>query len=151
MLTLEDTVDAKIAFPEGLVIEWNGKALGSMNMPEINVVGDVGASFEVDATFAVADVDHLTDFTKVMLTEESFDWVISGSNLSVSAIGIETTGIALSDKKVTLKGMNSLKGGVKINSFDLPSNDPAGGIHLTLNTSVTNVCAYYLPLSRCRR
>ena len=112
-----------------------------MNMPEINVVGDVGASFEVDATFAVADVDHLTDFTKVMLTEESFDWVISGNNLSVSAIGIETTGIALSDKKVTLKGMNSLKNGVKINSFDLPNNDPAGGIHLTLNTSVTNVCA----------
>ena len=34
--------------------------------------------------------------------------------------------------------MNSLKGGVKIESFDLPSNDPAGGIHLTLETTVTN-------------
>ncbi|TBU46075.1 hypothetical protein BD309DRAFT_663805 [Dichomitus squalens] len=130
--------DAKIAFPEGLVIEWNGKALGSMNMPEVNVVADVGATFEVDTTFSVADVGHLTDFTKVMLTEESFEWVISGSNLTVSAIGIDTTGVALSDKRVTLKGMNSLKDGVKINSFDLPSNDPAGGIHLTLNTSVTN-------------
>ena len=51
-------------------------------MPDIDVVGDVGASFEVDATFNVADVDHLTDFTKTLLTEESFDWVISGSNLS---------------------------------------------------------------------
>ena len=38
-----------------------------------------------------------------------------------------------------MKGMNNLKGGVKINTFDLPSNDPAGGIHLTLDTSVTNV------------
>ncbi len=53
-----------------------------MNMPEINVVGDVGASFEVDGTFNVADVGHLTDFTKMMLTQESFDWVISGSNLT---------------------------------------------------------------------
>jgi len=35
--------------------------------------------------------------------------------------------------------MNNLKNGVIINSFDLPGNDPAGGIHLTLNTSVTNV------------
>ena len=58
----------------------------------------------------------------------------------MSAIGIEVPGISLSDKKVTLKGMNGLKGGVTISSFDLPSNDPAGGIHLTLETNVTNVC-----------
>ena len=53
-----------------------------MNMPEINVVGDVGATFEVDGTFNVADVGHLADFTKMMLTQESFEWVISGSNLT---------------------------------------------------------------------
>ena len=49
-------------------------------------------------------------------------------------------GISLTSKTVSLLGMNGLKNGVVINSFDLPSNDPAGGIHLTLNTSVTNVC-----------
>lgn len=26
-----------------------------------------------------------------------------------------------------------------IKSFDLPANDPAGGIHLTLDTTITNV------------
>lgn len=51
-------------------------------MPDIDIASDVGATFEIDANFEVADVDHLTNFTKVMLTEESFDWVISGSNLS---------------------------------------------------------------------
>lgn len=81
-LTHVAAVDAKIAFPEGLTIEWNGAALGSIAMPDVDVVGDVGASFEVDATFSVADVGHLADFTKALLTEESFDWVISGSNLS---------------------------------------------------------------------
>ncbi len=81
-LTFLLAVDAKIEFPSGLTIEWNGASIGSIDMPAIDLVGDVGASFEVDATFKVASVDHLTEFTKVMLTEESFDWVISGSNLS---------------------------------------------------------------------
>ncbi|KAI0710861.1 hypothetical protein C8Q76DRAFT_623714 [Earliella scabrosa] len=130
--------DATISFPAGLSIEWNGGALGSIKMPDIDVVGNVGGSFEVEATFDVADVGHLTEFTKTMLTEESFEWVISGKNLSVAAIGISVPQIELNDKKVSLKGMNSLKGGVKIESFDLPSNDPAGGIHLTLETTVTN-------------
>ena len=51
-------------------------------MPDIDVVGNVGGSFEVEATFDVADVGHLTEFTKTMLTKESFEWVISGKNLS---------------------------------------------------------------------
>lgn len=37
--------------------------------------------------------------------------------------------------------MNNLKNGVLIETFDLPNNDPAGGIHLTLQTNVTNVSA----------
>lgn len=38
---------------------------------------------------------------------------------------------------------------MQIQSFDLPANDPAGGIHLTLNASVTNVCshAYWFPFT----
>lgn len=54
--------------------------------------------------------------------------------------GIEVSGISLPSKAVTLKGFNGLKNGVIINSFDLPSNDPAGGIHLTINSEIINVC-----------
>ncbi|KAH9943102.1 uncharacterized protein BXZ73DRAFT_74141 [Epithele typhae] len=126
--------DAKIAFPEGLTIVQNDKALGSIKMPDVNVVGGVGASF--DATFAVADL------AKMMLTEE-FEWVISGSNLSAAAIGISVPGIGLGPlgkKKVTLKGMpNGLKGGVKIETLDLPSNDPAGTPNIT-NPSQVGTC-----------
>lgn len=60
-------------------------------------------------------------------------------SLPVNALGIDVPGIIFPKKQVTLKGFNGLKGGVKINTFDLPSNDPAGGIHLTLETSTTNV------------
>lgn len=121
-----------------------------------------------------------------MLNSESFEWDISGDNLtgtfmlSTSASlltsiwgihsqcpwcvnfvqawyhvvdrpqGIEVSGISLPSKVVTLKGFNGLKNGVVINSFDLPSNDPAGGIHLTIDSEVINVCfpcSILMPLS----
>jgi len=53
--------------------------------------------------------------------------------------GITVSEISFPGKTVTLKGFNKLKNGVTINSFDLPGNDPAGGIHLTLDTTITNV------------
>jgi hypothetical protein len=34
-------------------------------MPDINITGDIGAQFEIVADFEVADVGHLTEFTKV--------------------------------------------------------------------------------------
>lgn len=140
--------DAKISFPEGLTILWSGAPLGKINMPDVDVVGDVGAKISNKGTFEVADVNHLADFTKALLTAESFDWTITGNNLSVAALGITVPGISLGAKNVTLKAFNGLKGGVKINSFDLPSNDPAGGIHLTLNTSITNPSQVGIALNR---
>jgi len=53
--------------------------------------------------------------------------------------GITVSDISFPGKTVTLKGFNSLKNGVTIKSFDLPGNDPAGGIHLTLDTTIINV------------
>ena len=54
--------------------------------------------------------------------------------------GVTVPGISIS-KNVTLKGMNGLQGAVTINSFDLPADDPAGGITLTLATTIVNVNA----------
>lgn len=59
--------------------------------------------------------------------------------ISIFFPGITVPGISLPGKTVTLKGLNNLKNGVLIKSFDLPANDPAGGIHLTLDTAITNV------------
>ena len=58
----------------------------------------------------------------------------------IYSAGISVPGIQFPARKVTLKGFNGLKGGVTIKSFDLPSNDPAGGIHLTLAATTANVC-----------
>jgi len=139
--------DAVISFPSGLTISWNGKALGRVKMNDVKVVGDVGGAIDAATSFEVADVAHLTDFTKTLLTQESFDWDISGDNLTVTALGISVSGIALSSKRVTLKGFNGLKDGVRVKTFDLPSNDPAGGIHLTLDTATTNPSQVGIALS----
>lgn len=165
-LTPKLSVDAKINFGSGLTISWNGKPLGSIKMPDVTLAADEGAQLDITADFAVSDVDHLTDFTRTLLTEESFEWEIAGENLTISAlgeslwfvpifpqllkqnIGIDVPGISLTTKKVSLLGMNGLKNGVVINSFDLPSNDPNGGIHLTLDTSVTNVSTHFKKTQR---
>lgn len=60
-------VDAKIAFPAGLTVSWSGKPLGNIKMDTLQVVGDVGATIDVESLFEVADVAHLTDFTRVNL------------------------------------------------------------------------------------
>ncbi|KAF9245017.1 hypothetical protein BU15DRAFT_85819 [Melanogaster broomeanus] len=127
--------DATISFGNGLTVSWNGQLLGTMKMADVDLVGDVGATLDVQTTFEVADVNYLANFTTVLLNEESFQWDIAGENLT----GIAVSGISLPSKPIVLKGFNGLKNGVTINSFDLPANDPAGGIQLTIQAEVTNI------------
>jgi hypothetical protein len=58
-------VDAEISFGTGLTVAWSNQPLGSIKMPSINLIGDAGAKLEIDATFEIANVGHLTEFTKV--------------------------------------------------------------------------------------
>ncbi|KAK1218918.1 hypothetical protein PQX77_018360 [Marasmius sp. AFHP31] len=139
--------DATIKFPMGLTVAWQGKPIGNIKMNDVQVAGDVGAELNLESDFTVADIDHITAFTRTLLLEESFEWEISGDNLTVSALGIDVNGVSLSTKKVTLKGFNGLKDGVKVQSFDLPANDPAGGIHLTLEAATTNPSQVGIELS----
>lgn len=139
-------VDAVISFPAGLTVAWNGSPLGSIAMPNVTLVADVGAALNLSAAFTVSDTSALADFTKVLLTNETFVWDIYGTNLSIAALGIDI-GLVSFNKTVSLKGFNGLKNGVVVNSFDLPENDPLGGIHLTLNTTVTNPSQVGIALS----
>ncbi|SGY79107.1 BQ5605_C008g05044 [Microbotryum silenes-dioicae] len=138
--------DAVIAFTSGLTVAWNGTPLGQIAMPNVSLTGDVGASLALSATFAVADLNHLTDFTGYLLTEPSFTWQIYGQNLTVAALGIQVGGISIM-KTVVLDGMNGFKNNVLIESFDLPANDPAGGVALTLQTILTNPSSVGVDLS----
>jgi hypothetical protein len=63
--SFETAVDAEISFGTGLTVAWSSQPLGNIKMPNINITGDAGAKFKVDATFEIANVGHLTEFTKV--------------------------------------------------------------------------------------
>ena len=53
-------------FSDGLNIAWNNQTLGKMTMPNVSLVGDVGATLNIeDATFEVSDSDVLEKFTEV--------------------------------------------------------------------------------------
>lgn len=87
-------------------------------------------------------------FTRFLRIHSQRSWCVIFAEARYHVIdslqGIEVSGISLPSKAVILKGFNGLKNGVIINSFDLPSNDPAGGIHLTIDSEIVNVCFFSL-------
>ena len=139
--------DATIKFPQGLQITWNNKALGQIAMPPIQLKAEEGAQIDLQADFAVADVGSLTDFTKFLVTQPSFVWQIAGQGLQVDALGISVSGMTI-NKNVILTGINNLKNGVTVTTYDLPSNDPAGGIHLTAQSVIKNPSQIGVQLSK---
>jgi hypothetical protein len=128
---------ALINFPVPLDVAWNGQQIGKVSMPNIQTVADVGATFSVAAQFSIVSESAMADFTAYLLLEKSFVWDISSPDVAVTALDYTFTNLTLT-KSVTLLGMGGLVNDVKINSFDLPSNDPAGGIHLVLDTTIYN-------------
>ncbi|KAJ2957138.1 hypothetical protein NQZ79_g7101 [Umbelopsis isabellina] len=136
-LTGTGPFDATIGFPAPLTVAWQGRDIGAVSMPNIQTVADQGATFSVSAHFAILDQDAMADFSAYMLLQKDFVWDISSTDVSVTAMDYTFTNLSMT-KSVTLTGMAGLVNDVKINSFNLPSNDPAGGISLVLETTLTN-------------
>ena len=69
-----------------------------------------------------------------MLHNEDFTWTISTDKLRVTALGTIFDNVSLS-KDVSFKAFNNLPG-VTISNFQLPSDDPAGGIHIETDSDI---------------
>ncbi|KAI8343892.1 hypothetical protein BC941DRAFT_342149 [Chlamydoabsidia padenii] len=136
-ITKSGPMDATISFPTPLTIRWQGKTLGTATMPPIQAVADQGAQFDVPSNFVITDQEAMEHFAAFMINNDEFTWDIVTNDVSVSALGFTFTGIKM-EKFVTLKGAKGFKDSVVINSFDLPSDSPEGGITLICNTSITN-------------
>lgn len=84
-------VNAEISFPSGLTVSWEGQPLGSLQLNDVNVVGNVGATIDTNSLFTVADVTYLTDFTKVRLRLidilSSFSLCLGSSDGAVVRLG----------------------------------------------------------------
>jgi hypothetical protein len=75
-ITNSGPFDAVITFTQGLTVSWNGAPLGQIAMPNVSLVGDVGATLNLQAAFSVANVGTLTDFTGYLLNTPSFTWQV---------------------------------------------------------------------------
>ncbi|KAG9069218.1 hypothetical protein KI688_010115 [Linnemannia hyalina] len=132
--------DADITFPSGSGVAWinggNTVSIGQIAMPTVNAKADVGAKLALtNVPFHVTSGPSMGSFVGYSLQAESFDWEVTATNMTVIAMGAPIPGIHMT-KKVTLKGFNGLKD-LKIEKYDLPSNDP-DGIHLVLTASLIN-------------
>lgn len=77
---------------------------------------------------------RFTSFATILLHNPSFEWTISTQNLRVTALGTNFDGVTLS-KNVSFKAFNNLPG-VTISNFQLPADDPAGGIHIETDSLI---------------
>ncbi|KAL0078642.1 hypothetical protein J3Q64DRAFT_1824759 [Phycomyces blakesleeanus] len=128
---------AQISFPQGLTVAWQGKTLGSVTMDMIQTKPDEGAQFNLPGEFTVTDQDAMGEFASYLINNKDFVWDIYTDSVSVNALGFTFSAIHM-EKFVTLSGTNGFKDAVVINSFDLPSNDPDGGITLTAKSTIKN-------------
>jgi uncharacterized protein GlcG (DUF336 family) len=136
-ITKSGPMDATISFPTPLNVAWQGKTIGTVSMPDIQAKAGVGAQFDVTGKFTIVNGDDMAAFAAFMINNNEFVWDITTKDVSVTALGFTFSKISM-EKFVTLAGANGFKDAVTINKFDLPSNDPAGGITLTAKTSIKN-------------
>lgn len=128
---------AAISFPTPLTVTWQGKAIGKVTMAAINAKPLVGASFDVPGVFTVTDTNAMAEFAAYLINNKEFVWDITTDDVSVTALGFTFKKLKL-HKIVTLAGAGGFKGAVQVTKFDLPSDDPAGGITLKVDTVITN-------------
>ncbi|KAG0174915.1 hypothetical protein DFQ28_003660 [Apophysomyces sp. BC1034] len=128
---------AQISFPQPLTVAWQGKEIGKVTMQTIQAQPNVGAQFDVSGDFSITDGAHMTKFAAYMINNDDFVWDIYTKSVSVNALGFQFNNINM-EKFVTLTGAKGFKDCVQINSFNLPANDPAGGIQLTAQTTIRN-------------
>jgi hypothetical protein len=88
-------------------------------------------------TRAVADDESIP----VLITQEAFTWRLKSIDVQAKAFSfIAVNGLSFT-KDLTLPGMANMTD-ISITDFQLPGNDPAGGISLAVTTKLTNPSAF---------
>lgn len=95
----------------------------------------------------ITDSAKFTDFATFLLHNPDFTWTISTPKLRLTALGTIFDNVTLS-KDVTFKAFNGLPG-VTISNFQLPSDDPAGGIHIETDAEIPSPARSCSILSVC--
>jgi antitoxin (DNA-binding transcriptional repressor) of toxin-antitoxin stability system len=134
-LTNVGPLDALITFVEPVTVTFQGKNIAQITLPSICAAANVGVpNYAANAHLTITDTNSFTEFATFLLHNPSFTWTISTPNLRLTALGTIFDGVSLS-KDVSFKAFNGLPG-VTISNFQLPSDDPSGGIHIETDASI---------------
>ncbi|KAF9905606.1 hypothetical protein EC991_001505 [Linnemannia zychae] len=135
-ITNTGPLDAQIVFPNPVTVMFNGKTLGTMQMPTVDAVANKGATLNLAAVpFTIADSAAFAEFTSYALNNEKFDWTISTTGIVVNAMGASLPGVSMT-KTVTLDGFNKLPG-LTLLSYVISAIDSAG-LHMVISASLAN-------------
>ena len=141
-LTNVGPLDALIEFTEPLTVSWQGKQIATIALPPICVAANNGVpKYEAEGQLTISDQDEFTSFAEFLLHNEGFEWTISTDKLRLRALGTIFDSVVL-DKSVSFKAFNNLPG-VSIVNFKLPSDDPAGGIHIETDATIPSPAREY--------
>ncbi|KAI9015141.1 hypothetical protein BC832DRAFT_191806 [Gaertneriomyces semiglobifer] len=105
-------------------------------MPDLVVKGGKADLELSKAEVQIVDVNAMTTFTKFLMTGAEFEWKLSGKAKAKAMGLININGLTM-NKVVKLRAFDGLKN-VSITAFDLPRNDPSGGIQITTTTLMDN-------------
>ncbi|KAF9926799.1 hypothetical protein FBU30_003677 [Linnemannia zychae] len=135
-ITKTGPLDAEIAFPNPVTVSYNGKALGTMQMPTVKAIANQGATLNLAGVpFTVTDSAAFAEFNIFALNNEKFDWTISTTGIVVNAMGVSLPGVSMS-KTVTLDGFNKLPG-LTLLDYMITSID-AQGMHMVISATLAN-------------
>ncbi|GAA5861436.1 hypothetical protein JCM5353_007312, partial [Sporobolomyces roseus] len=153
-LTLEGQVKkvgvfpAQIHFNEPVYVTWTAPEnpfvelnLGHFDLARIGVAAGHGRIKQL-TEFQIDDEPAFARFTEYLITQEEFTWRLRSKNLKVVAFGFIGTASGLDFvKDLTLPAMANMTD-ISITDFQLPGDDPAGGISLSVQTKLTNPSAF---------
>lgn len=141
---------ASLKFNQPLQVTWVNSSgdhvpLGSFPLDKL-YVRNKRAYINQTVPFTIADEDAFGQFAKTMITQPNFTWHLTSEKLDVRALAFPTAHNLHFSKDLTLQGMNSFDGNVKLVDFQLPADDPAGGIKFVATTGLNNPSAFNVNL-----
>lgn len=128
--------DAVVTLDKGVDVSWQGRVIGNVALPNVTIIPET-TPIQMRAELTIADPGLMADLVKAMLQEKSLEWTVSTPSMVVYAYDAVLNGPGLT-KKTTVRAFDRLRNAVALTTFDLPANDPAGGIHITASASVRN-------------
>lgn len=97
--------------------------------------------------FNIVDEEAFGEFAAFLIQTEEFTWKLKCPNVHVEAFSFLPTYKNLEfSKNVVIKGINNFGNDVKLLDFQLPGDDPAGGISTTAISALNNPSPFNLQI-----